>query len=253
MPGITLNTTFTGAGLPVAASLADQIAAIPGLKCWAQFDPAYAVLDGGAIASLTCRAGTGVKFAQSVAARRASMVAGALGQFSAGLFAGNDGVADGALDFYEPTGLVHAANTPFTLAAVVKPTLNTSNDLILSRYTSSSARVLLQIAAGQASVSIGAGAPRNLAGVRIGDWNVIIGSWDGAILRLHLNGVESSGPAVSDTGSADWRIGALNATAPGGFGFDGLIADAMIFDSDVLSNIAHRAVLLEYFSTVYGL
>lgn len=66
-------------------------------------------------------------------------------------------------------------------------------------------------------------------------------------------GVDSAGAGVDSTGAADWRTGALNQTAPGGFGFDGLMSDVLIFGSDVLGNATQKALLLQYFNTVYGL
>lgn len=253
MPGITLATTFQNSGLPSAVSLADQIKGISSLLVWAQADPPFVDLDGSEILAFNDRAGGAGVFTAGGSTQRADLEPATIGPYSSARFYGADGPDDGAADRYALSGVTLAADVPFSFVGVFKraPASAATVDCILGRWLNATTFASLQILGAMCQMRVGTTTAVERVNLE-GQWSFAIGSFDGTNVKLNTNGVDATPQAkAGGTSSAVIRLGDLLGT--GGGGFDGWIADAMVFSSDVLGNAGHKQLLMDYFKTVYGL
>ncbi|HAJ4166570.1 TPA: hypothetical protein R3V07_004943, partial [Escherichia coli] len=86
MPGIVVAQNFNNTALPAGESLASALIADSGVKNWFQADANSVTLSGNDIVSFNDRKGTASKLTRADAAKGATLVSNAFGQYSGARF-----------------------------------------------------------------------------------------------------------------------------------------------------------------------
>ncbi|HHI0063422.1 TPA: hypothetical protein ACP4Z7_000713 [Escherichia coli] len=249
MPGIVVAQNFNNTALPAGESLASALIADPGVKNWFQADANSVTLSGNDIASFNDRKGTASKLTRADAAKGATLVSNAFGQYSGARF--NAAESDRSLF----SGDVLDLTQPFSWSGVATLRALAASSNLCGTFTSSSVRAILNV-----SPTTNAGKLQFLYGSAtcVGptlDLNTpfaFVCGYDGTNIFLRVNGVMASVAAAGSPSSSAFALGAL----PGGSQFwDGDVSD--LFLCTVAMNTSAGASLLAkltaFYEDVYGL
>ena len=252
MPGITLNTTFSNAALPSSLPLGEQIENAPSLLGWFQSDANHATLSAAEILTMVDRAGGAGVLTSLGATQRADLVSGAIGSYSAARFNGTT-AADGAVDLYSLSGVAVPIDAAYSYVAIFKAADIAGGDTICGRFTDASNRSILLIPPGVSELRFNHGTSASLVHpITVGEWSIVIASFDGANLNLYGDGFTYAPVAAAGlTGSGGFYVGALNVG--GAQAFDGDLADLILFNSDIFADAALMQAVKDYARLVYGL
>ncbi|HBT5142975.1 TPA: hypothetical protein MB794_005250 [Klebsiella pneumoniae] len=249
MPGIVVAQNFNNTALPAGESLASALIADSGVKNWFQADANSVTLSGNDIVSFNDRKGTASKLTRADAAKGATLVSNAFGQYSGARF--NAAESDRSLF----SGDVLDLTQPFSWSGVATLRALTATSNLCGTFTSSSVRAILNV-----SPTTNAGKLQFLYGSAtcVGptlDLNTpfaFVCGYDGTNIFLRVNGVMASVAAAGSPSSSAFALGAL----PGGSQFwDGDVSD--LFLCTVAMNTSAGASLLTkltaFYEDVYGL
>ena len=249
MPGIVVAQNFKNNALPAGESLASALIADSGVKNWFQADANSVTLSGNDIVSFNDRKGTASKLTRADAAKGATLVSNAFGQYSGARF--NAAESDRSLF----SGDVLDLTQPFSWSGVATLRALTATSNLCGTFTSSSVRAILNV-----SPTTNAGKLQFLYGSAtcVGptlDLNTpfaFVCGYDGTNIFLRVNGVMASVAAAGSPSSSAFALGAL----PGGSQFwDGDVSD--LFLCTVAMNTSAGASLLTkltaFYEDVYGL
>lgn len=249
MPGIVVAQNFNNTALPTGESLASALIADSGVKNWFQADANSVTLSGNDIVSFNDRKGTASKLTRADAAKGATLVSNAFGQYSGARF--NAAESDRSLF----SGDVLDLTQPFSWSGVATLRALAASSNLCGTFTSSSVRAILNV-----SPTTNAGKLRFLYGSAtcVGptlDLNTpfaFVCGYDGTNIFLRVNGVMASVAAAGSPSSSAFALGAL----PGGSQFwDGDVSD--LFLCTVAMNTSAGASLLTkltaFYEDVYGL
>ncbi|HHB7795439.1 hypothetical protein ABJK98_10865 [Klebsiella pneumoniae] len=249
MPGIVVAQNFKNNALPAGESLASALIADSGVKNWFQADANSVTLSGNDIASFNDRKGTASKLTRADAAKGATLVSNAFGQYSGARF--NAAESDRSLF----SGDVLDLTQPFSWSGVATLRALAASSNLCGTFTSSSVRAILNV-----SPTTNAGKLQFLYGSAtcVGptlDLNTpfaFVCGYDGTNIFLRVNGVMASVAAAGSPSSSAFALGAL----PGGSQFwDGDVSD--LFLCTVAMNTSAGASLLTkltaFYEDVYGL
>ncbi|EMS8649809.1 hypothetical protein V5C53_000304 [Klebsiella pneumoniae] len=249
MPGIVVAQNFNNTALPAGESLASALIADSGVKNWFQADANSVTLSGNDIASFNDRKGTASKLTRADAAKGATLVSNAFGQYSGARF--NAAESDRSLF----SGDVLDLTQPFSWSGVATLRALAASSNLCGTFTSSSVRAILNV-----SPTTNAGKLQFLYGSAtcVGptlDLNTpfaFVCGYDGTNIFLRVNGVMASVAAAGSPSSSAFALGAL----PGGSQFwDGDVSD--LFLCTVAMNTSAGASLLTkltaFYEDVYGL
>ncbi|ENZ8715544.1 hypothetical protein ACHBI6_001925 [Klebsiella aerogenes] len=249
MPGIVVAQNFNNTALPAGESLASALIADSGVKNWFQADANSVTLSGNDIASFNDRKGTASKLTRADAAKGATLVSNAFGQYSGARF--NAAESDRSLF----SGDVLDLTQPFSWSGVATLRALAASSNLCGTFTSSSVRAILNV-----SPTTNAGKLQFLYGSAtcVGptlDLNTpfaFVCGYDGTNIFLRVNGVMASVAAAGSPSSSAFALGAL----PGGSQFwDGDVSD--LFLCTVAMNTSAGASLLAkltaFYKDVYGL
>ncbi|HEA9015453.1 TPA: hypothetical protein RXS64_000459 [Escherichia coli] len=249
MPGIVVAQNFNNTALPAGESLASALIADSGVKNWFQADANSVTLSGNDIVSFNDRKGTASKLTRADAAKGATLVSNAFGQYSGARF--NAAESDRSLF----SGDVLDLTQPFSWSGVATLRALAATSNLCGTFTSSSVRAILNV-----SPTTNAGKLQFLYGSAkcVGptlDLNTpfaFVCGYDGTNIFLRVNGVMASVAAAGSPSSSAFALGAL----PGGSQFwDGDVSD--LFLCTVAMNTSAGASLLTkltaFYEDVYGL
>ncbi|HCB9182553.1 TPA: hypothetical protein M2P50_002458 [Klebsiella pneumoniae] len=249
MPGIVVAQNFNNTALPAGESLASALIADSGVKNWFQADANSVTLSGNDIVSFNDRKGTASKLTRADAAKGATLVSNAFGQYSGARF--NAAESDRSLF----SGDVLDLTQPFSWSGVATLRALAASSNLCGTFTSSSVRAILNV-----SPTTNAGKLQFLYGSAtcVGptlDLNTpfaFVCGYDGTNIFLRVNGVMASVAAAGSPSSSAFALGAL----PGGSQFwDGDVSD--LFLCTVAMNTSAGASLLAkltaFYEDVYGL
>ncbi|EEU9292225.1 MULTISPECIES: hypothetical protein [Enterobacteriaceae] len=249
MPGIVVAQNFNNTALPAGESLASALIADSGVKNWFQADANSVTLSGNDIVSFNDRKGTASKLTRADAAKGATLVSNAFGQYSGARF--NAAESDRSLF----SGDVLDLTQPFSWSGVATLRALAASSNLCGTFTSSSVRAILNV-----SPTTNAGKLQFLYGSAtcVGptlDLNTpfaFVCGYDGTNIFLRVNGVMASVAAAGSPSSSAFALGAL----PGGSQFwDGDVSD--LFLCTVAMNTSAGASLLTkltaFYEDVYGL
>ncbi|HBS6094709.1 TPA: hypothetical protein MAL34_005151 [Klebsiella pneumoniae] len=249
MPGIVVAQNFKNNALPAGESLASALIADSGVKNWFQADANSVTLSGNDIVSFNDRKGTASKLTRADAAKGATLVSNAFGQYSGARF--NAAESDRSLF----SGDVLDLTQPFSWSGVATLRALAASSNLCGTFTSSSVRAILNV-----SPTTNAGKLQFLYGSAtcVGptlDLNTpfaFVCGYDGTNIFLRVNGVMASVAAAGSPSSSAFALGAL----PGGSQFwDGDVSD--LFLCTVAMNTSAGASLLTkltaFYEDVYGL
>ena len=249
MPGIVVAQNFNNTALPAGESLASALIADSGVKNWFQADANSVTLSGNDIVSFNDRKGTASKLTRADAAKGATLVSNAFGQYSGARF--NAAESDRSLF----SGDVLDLTQPFSWSGVATLRALAASSNLCGTFTSSSVRAILNV-----SPTTNAGKLQFLYGSAtcVGptlDLNTpfaFVCGYDGTNIFLRVNGVMASVAAAGSPSSSAFALGAL----PGGSQFwDGDVSD--LFLCTVAMNTSAGASLLAkltaFYKDVYGL
>ncbi|HCO3366986.1 TPA: hypothetical protein N7908_003888 [Escherichia coli] len=249
MPGIVVAQNFNNTALPAGESLASALIADSGVKNWFQADANSVTLSGNDIVSFNDRKGTASKLTRADAAKGATLVSNAFGQYSGARF--NAAESDRSLF----SGDVLDLTQPFSWSGVATLRALAASSNLCGTFTSSSVRAILNV-----SLTTNAGKLQFLYGSArcVGptlDLNTpfaFVCGYDGTNIFLRVNGVMASVAAAGSPSSSAFALGAL----PGGSQFwDGDVSD--LFLCTVAMNTSAGASLLTkltaFYEDVYGL
>ncbi|MEA4738352.1 hypothetical protein VBP95_26635 [Klebsiella pneumoniae] len=249
MPGIVVAQNFNNTALPAGESLASALIADSGVKNWFQADANSVTLSGNDIVSFNDRKGTASKLTRADAAKGATLVSNAFGQYSGARF--NAAESDRSLF----SGDVLDLTQPFSWSGVTTLRALAASSNLCGTFTSSSVRAILNV-----SPTTNAGKLQFLYGSAtcVGptlDLNTpfaFVCGYDGTNIFLRVNGVMASVAAAGSPSSSAFALGAL----PGGSQFwDGDVSD--LFLCTVAMNTSAGASLLAkltaFYKDVYGL
>ncbi|HFT4582518.1 TPA: hypothetical protein ACHV90_002007 [Klebsiella pneumoniae] len=249
MPGIVVAQNFNNTALPAGESLASALIADSGVKNWFQADANSVKLSGNDIVSFNDRKGTASKLTRADAAKGATLVSNAFGQYSGARF--NAAESDRSLF----SGDVLDLTQPFSWSGVATLRALAASSNLCGTFTSSSVRAILNV-----SPTTNAGKLQFLYGSAtcVGptlDLNTpfaFVCGYDGTNIFLRVNGVMASVAAAGSPSSSAFALGAL----PGGSQFwDGDVSD--LFLCTVAMNTSAGASLLTkltaFYEDVYGL
>ncbi|WP_411544454.1 hypothetical protein [Klebsiella pneumoniae] len=249
MPGIVVAQNFNNTALPAGESLASALIADSGVKNWFQADANSVTLSGNDIVSFNDRKGTASKLTRADAAKGATLVSNAFGQYSGARF--NAAESDRSLF----SGDVLDLTQPFSWSGVATLRALAASSNLCGTFTSSSVRAILNV-----SRTTNAGKLQFLYGSAtcVGptlDLNTpfaFVCGYDGTNIFLRVNGVMASVAAAGSPSSSAFALGAL----PGGSQFwDGDVSD--LFLCTVAMNTSAGASLLTkltaFYEDVYGL
>lgn len=249
MPGIVVAQNFNNTALPTGESLASALIADSGVKNWFQADANSVTLSGNDIVSFNDRKGTASKLTRADAAKGATLVSNAFGQYSGARF--NAAESDRSLF----SGDVLDLTQPFSWSGVATLRALAASSNLCGTFTSSSVRAILNV-----SPTTNAGKLQFLYGSAtcVGptlDLNTpfaFVCGYDGTNIFLRVNGVMASVAAAGSPSSSAFALGAL----PGGSQFwDGDVSD--LFLCTVAMNTSAGASLLTkltaFYEDVYGL
>ena len=249
MPGIVVAQNFNNTALPAGESLASALIADSGVKNWFQADANSVTLSGNDIVSFNDRKGTASKLTRADAAKGATLVSNAFGQYSGARF--NAAESDRSLF----SGDVLDLTQPFSWSGVATLRALAASSNLCGTFTSSSVRAILNV-----SPTTNAGKLQFLYGSAtcVGptlDLNTpfaFVCGYDGTNIFLRVNGVMASVAAAGSPSSSAFALGAL----PGGSQFwDGDVSD--LFLCIVAMNTSAGASLLTkltaFYEDVYGL
>ena len=249
MPGIVVAQNFNNTALPAGESLASALIADSGVKNWFQADANSVTLSGNDIVSFNDRKGTASKLTRADAAKGATLVSNAFGQYSGARF--NAAESDRSLF----SGDVLDLTQPFSWSGVATLRALAATSNLCGTFTSSSVRAILNV-----SPTTNAGKLQFLYGSAkcVGptlDLNTpfaFVCGYDGTNIFLRVNGVMASVAAAGSPSSSAFALGAL----PGGSLFwDGDVSD--LFLCTVAMNTSAGASLLTkltaFYEDVYGL
>ncbi|EEZ9066956.1 hypothetical protein RLP63_000132 [Escherichia coli] len=249
MPGIVVAQNFNNTALPAGESLASALIADSGVKNWFQADVNSVTLSGNDIVSFNDRKGTASKLTRADAAKGATLVSNAFGQYSGARF----NAAESDLSLF--SGDVLDLTQPFSWSGVATLRALAASSNLCGTFTSSSVRAILNV-----SPTTNAGKLQFLYGSAkcVGptlDLNTpfaFVCGYDGTNIFLRVNGVMASVAAAGSPSSSAFALGAL----PGGSQFwDGDVSD--LFLCTVAMNTSAGASLLTkltaFYEDVYGL
>ncbi|MBI1160976.1 hypothetical protein AB2F82_15520 [Escherichia coli] len=249
MPGIVVAQNFNNTALPAGESLASALIADSGVKNWFQADANSVTLSGNDIVSFNDRKGTASKLTRADAAKGATLVSNAFGQYSGARF----NAAESDLSLF--SGDVLDLTQPFSWSGVATLRALAATSNLCGTFTSSSVRAILNV-----SPTTNAGKLQFLYGSAkcVGptlDLNTpfaFVCGYDGTNIFLRVNGVMASVAAAGSPSSSEFALGAL----PGGSQFwDGDVSD--LFLCTVAMNTSAGASLLTkltaFYEDVYGL
>lgn len=249
MPGIVVAQNFNNTALPAGESLASALIADSGVKNWFQADANSVTLSGNDIVSFNDRKGTASKLTRADAAKGATLVSNAFGQYSGARF----NAAESDLSLF--SGDVLDLTQPFSWSGVATLRALAASSNLCGTFTSSSVRAILNV-----SPTTNAGKLQFLYGSAkcVGptlDLNTpfaFVCGYDGTNIFLRVNGVMASVAAAGSPSSSAFALGAL----PGGSQFwDGDVSD--LFLCTVAMNTSAGASLLTkltaFYEDVYGL
>ncbi|EEZ6972469.1 hypothetical protein [Escherichia coli] len=249
MPGIVVAQNFNNTALPAGESLASALIADSGVKNWFQADANSVTLSGNDIVSFNDRKGTASKLTRADAAKGATLVSNAFGQYSGARF----NAAESDLSLF--SGDVLDLTQPFSWSGVATLRALAATSNLCGTFTSSSVRAILNV-----SPTTNAGKLQFLYGSAkcVGptlDLNTpfaFVCGYDGTNIFLRVNGVMASVAAAGSPSSSAFALGAL----PGGSQFwDGDVSD--LFLCTVAMNTSAGASLLTkltaFYEDVYGL
>ncbi|MDS6608160.1 hypothetical protein QYS24_20985 [Escherichia coli] len=249
MPGIVVAQNFNNTALPAGESLASALIADSGVKNWFQADVNSVTLSGNDIVSFNDRKGTASKLTRADAAKGATLVSNAFGQYSGARF----NAAESDLSLF--SGDVLDLTQPFSWSGVATLRALAATSNLCGTFTSSSVRAILNV-----SPTTNAGKLQFLYGSAkcVGptlDLNTpfaFVCGYDGTNIFLRVNGVMASVAAAGSPSSSAFALGAL----PGGSQFwDGDVSD--LFLCTVAMNTSAGASLLTkltaFYEDVYGL
>lgn len=242
----------SNANLPLAGTYSQRIAALGSCQMWAQGDAAHVTIASSAISEFNNVLGGSAKMV-ATADRRATLSAAQLAGFSVAQMRGTDTEATAAnRTIYTASGWSAVENDPYTIAAVFRPSDNTTSDIIIGRFTDGSNRVNAQIT-GAGNMNLSHGSTTISLPVTMNQWNYMIVSYDGTNVILNVNGSETAPTApTGGTGSSQWIIGSLGASTTANV-YDGQISDVLFFDDGLLFTESKKAALVGLFEDVYGL
>jgi len=253
--GITLEgITFTNTDLPSATSSDDVIKADPDLLFWLRADQDFTTRSSAEILTFTDYAEGAATFAAQGASNRADLEDGQIAGYQAAHFETDQTTV---FDGYVSSGLTLNSNQAFTFAAIVRFDTVGVSQSIVGRYASTTSRAVLQLSS--------ANNPRILARshfadaattVAAGDWELIIGSFDGAnTVRIwHRGAVASSALATSgDTSTGDLRLGTLQGTVFQAADMD--LSDVIIIGRELLADMTGDTLqaIIDVAENVYGI
>lgn len=243
MPGITINTTFTGgASLPSALSRQEQILALPGLLMWAQADAAHITLAAGGIGTFRDVAGGDGVFT-AANADKATLDPATLGDYAVSTHVGADATR------YNGSGFTLAADEPYSYVAVFKPGDTSVDRSVIGRLSSATSRASLSVATGSGYGRLYHGSGTHFFSLNPAIWSVVGVSFDGTDLRAYCNGAYTTPTtAAGTTGSNTMTLAGYNDAAA----FDGMIADAMVFGSDIVGN-GDIELIAAHFASLYSI
>ena len=251
---IQLDTTFPEDAVNpwrlTTATLAADIAAIPGLIAWWEALPANITLSSGAITNIAPRSGTGNMVPTSVD-RRPTLATDAISGFEAIRFA----IAD--TDSLVLSGAtIDMDEDDFTLVALFKSTSTATNQCVIGRQTDSTNRIAIwHINSEQLRLTYGSTTTVSDRPCAANEWHLAIGgrSKTAGLARLRLDGATASVAAASDTGPTndDLCVGSFNTAGGGPFGGD--MALFMAFQSDLFVEGDAIDLIERYVANVYGL
>ncbi|EPJ9092845.1 hypothetical protein MXA37_004146, partial [Escherichia coli] len=240
---------FNNTALPAGESLASALIADSGVKNWFQADANSVTLSGNDIVSFNDRKGTASKLTRADAAKGATLVSNAFGQYSGARF----NAAESDLSLF--SGDVLDLTQPFSWSGVATLRALAATSNLCGTFTSSSVRAILNV-----SPTTNAGKLQFLYGSAkcVGptlDLNTpfaFVCGYDGTNIFLRVNGVMASVAAAGSPSSSAFALGAL----PGGSQFwDGDVSD--LFLCTVAMNTSAGASLLTkltaFYEDVYGL
>ncbi|HCI6908571.1 hypothetical protein [Klebsiella pneumoniae] len=249
MPGIVVAQNFNNTALPAGESLASALIADSGVKNWFQADANSVTLSGNDIVSFNDRKGTASKLTRADAAKGATLVSNAFGQYSGARF--NAAESDRSLF----SGDVLDLTQPFSWSGVATLRALTATSNLCGTFTSSSVRAILNV-----SPTTNAGKLQFLYGSKtcvgptldLDTPFAFVCGYDGTNIFLRVNGVMASVAAAGSPSSSAFALGAL----PGGSQFwDGDVSD--LFLCTVAMNTSAGASLLAkltaFYKDVYGL
>ncbi|HHC1581686.1 TPA: hypothetical protein ACN7VY_000687 [Klebsiella pneumoniae] len=249
MPGIVVAQNFNNTALPAGESLASALIADSGVKNWFQADANSVTLSGNDIVSFNDRKGTASKLTRADAAKGATLVSNAFGQYSGARF--NAAESDRSLF----SGDVLDLTQPFSWSGVATLRALTATSNLCGTFTSSSVRAILNV-----SPTTNAGKLQFLYGsttcvgptLDLDTPFAFVCGYDGTNIFLRVNGVMASVAAAGSPSSSAFALGAL----PGGSQFwDGDVSD--LFLCTVAMNTSAGASLLAkltaFYKDVYGL
>nr|EKU5367374.1 hypothetical protein [Escherichia coli] len=246
---IVVAQNFNNTALPAGESLASALIADSGVKNWFQADANSVTLSGNDIVSFNDRKGTASKLTRADAAKGATLVSNAFGQYSGARF----NAAESDLSLF--SGDVLDLTQPFSWSGVATLRALAATSNLCGTFTSSSVRAILNV-----SPTTNAGKLQFLYGSAkcVGptlDLNTpfaFVCGYDGTNIFLRVNGVMASVAAAGSPSSSAFALGAL----PGGSQFwDGDVSD--LFLCTVAMNTSAGASLLTkltaFYEDVYGL
>ncbi|EMX0086788.1 hypothetical protein AAEV22_004496 [Escherichia coli] len=249
MPGIVVAQNFNNTALPAGESLASALIADSGVKNWFQADANSVTLSGNDIVSFNDRKGTASKLTRADAAKGATLVSNAFGQYSGARF--NAAESDRSLF----SGDVLDLTQPFSWSGVATLRALAASSNLCGTFTSSSVRAILNV-----SPTTNAGKLQFLYGsatcvgptLDLDTPFAFVCGYDGTNIFLRVNGVMASVAAAGSPSSSAFALGAL----PGGSQFwDGDVSD--LFLCTVAMNTSAGASLLAkltaFYEDVYGL
>ena len=239
MARINIKTTQKikhASALPSAVSPVDYIIGMASLVGWYQAaDPFVDVINGTEIDAFRDRAGGSVVFNRYSATNRADLVATtSMNGLTAAKFNGTT-TADGSTDYYVLSdSALPDVGGAFTYALAITPADNSGADYIFGRFQGSTQRAIISIAPGSDNIRFQVGSKVIEAPVVIGSANVVFASWDGDTLRMRVNGTDATpvDGTGEDVGTGPLFLGTFSVS--GSQAFDGWVADAIVWEADLL-------------------